>query len=81
MAGAFLAERAKQPLLALSPDESDKIANAAANVAKHYDIPISPLTQAWLALAGTVGAIYFSKIAVIRAASAMQKETPVAMAA
>jgi hypothetical protein len=73
MFGAFIAERAKQPLLALDDAEARKIADAMANVGKHYDIPVSPVTQAWIALVGTIGAIYYAKIAVIRMTRSLEK--------
>lgn len=67
MIGAFIAVRAKQPALELDESETEKIAGAAANVAKHYDVPISSVTQAWFGLAATVGSIYYGKIVAIRA--------------
>jgi hypothetical protein len=64
MTGAFVAR--VNPLLALDAGETDQIATAVVNVAKHYDIPVNPVTQAWIGLAGTIGAIYTGKIMAIR---------------
>jgi hypothetical protein len=66
MFGGFVAGRAKQPLLALDDDEAGKISEAAANVGKHYDVPVSPVTQAWIGLAFTIGGIYSAKLAAIK---------------
>jgi hypothetical protein len=35
-------------------------------VAQHYDVPVSPVVQAWMALGMTVGSIYAGKIASIK---------------
>lgn len=64
--GGAIAARAKQPALALDHDESARIADATVNVAKHYNIPVSPLAQAWMALGMTVGTIYSAKIMAVR---------------
>lgn len=73
MFGAFIAKRTHQPALALDEQESKAIAEAAANVAKHYDIPVSPVAQAWIALAGTIGTIYFAKISALRLTKALSE--------
>lgn len=74
MFGGFVAGRTKQPLLALDDDESAKISEAAANVAKHYDVPVSPVTQAWIGLAFTVGGIYSAKLAAIKMIKEIEKK-------
>ena len=66
MFGEFMAARVRQPALELDTDECEMIAKSLANVGKHYDVPVSPLTQAWLGLAYTVGMIYSAKIISIR---------------
>lgn len=50
----------------LDDDEAVQVAEAAANVGKHYNVPISPITQAWVGLGMTVGSIYAGKIAAIK---------------
>lgn len=62
----FVAARAKEDALKLDEDEATQVAEAVANVGKHYDVPISPVTQAWVALGMTVGGIYAAKIAAIK---------------
>ena len=74
MFGAFIANRAKQPMLKLDDDEATQIAEASANVASHYNVPISPVAQAWIGLAGTIGAIYFAKVSAIRLSKSMTVE-------
>lgn len=64
-ATGFIAARAKEPTLKLNDDEATQVAEAAANVGKHYNVPISPITQAWLGLGMTVGSIYAGKLAAI----------------
>lgn len=73
MAGAFIARI--NPGLALDAGEAAMIAQAAQNVAVHYDVPVSPVAQAWIGLAGTVGMIYSAKIAAIRISRAAPVET------
>jgi hypothetical protein len=80
MVGAFVAQRVGQPALALDQTESRAIADAAANVAKHYDIPISPVYQAWLGLATTIGTIYMTKIALLRMNAELAKNAKPATA-
>lgn len=79
----FISTRFNEPILKLDDDEAAQIADATANVAKHYDVPVSPLTQAWVALGMTVGSIYAGKIAAIKFRKTAEKEAqqkpPVAM--
>ena len=57
----------KTPEIALEDDESKPLAEAIAEVAKHYDIPvIAPETVAWISLAVTAGRIYGPKAMLIR---------------
>lgn len=72
MFGAFLSGKLKAPELALDQAETDQIAAAVANVGKYYDVPVSPVTQAWLGLATTIGGIYYAKVAAMRIARAME---------
>ena len=65
MFGGFIAGRTNAAL-ALTDDEAGKIALAATNVAKFYDVPVSPQAQAWAALAFTIGGIYGAKIMALR---------------
>lgn len=53
-----LATISKTPELKLSDDESNRIASAAADVAKHYNIEADPKIIAWVGLGGTCIAIY-----------------------
>lgn len=73
MVGGFVAAKTKQELLALEPEESRTIAEAAANVAKHYNVPVNEKTAAWIGLVTAVGTIYGSKIAAIKLAKAINK--------
>lgn len=73
MASGFIAAKAKEPLLALDDEEAAKVSVAAANVAKHYDIPVSPLAQAWMGLGMTLGSIYAAKIAALKLMKSMEK--------
>lgn len=70
MGGAFIAARAKAPEIALDDEEAKQIAAALVNVGKHYNVPVSPIQQAWMGLAFTVGSIYFGKVALLRMARA-----------
>lgn len=65
-ASGFVAARAKEPTLKLDDDEATQVAEAVANVGKHYNIPVSPVTQAWIGLGMTIGSIYAGKIAAIK---------------
>lgn len=62
----FVAARAKEPTLKLDDAEAAQVGEAVANVGKFYDIPVSPVMQAWIALGMTVGSIYAGKIAAIK---------------
>lgn len=73
MIGGFVAAKTKQELLALDDAEARVIAEAGANVAKHYNIPVNEKTAAWIGLATAVGTIYGSKIAAIKLAKAINK--------
>jgi hypothetical protein len=48
----------KSPELVLEKGEADALANAIAEVEKHYSISLSPETRAWLGLATTAAMIY-----------------------
>lgn len=65
-------DKAFKDILTLDDEESAKIAEAARNVARHYDIPLSPQQQAWAALAFVAGGIYAGKLAAYRALRAMR---------
>lgn len=73
--GNFVAAKSKQEALSLDNAESRAIAEAAANVAKLYEIPVNEKTAAWVALATTVGTIYGAKIAVIKLNRELKKGT------
>jgi hypothetical protein len=72
MIGGFVAAKTKQEALTLDDAESRVIAEAAANVAKHYNIPVNEKTAAWIGLATAVGTIYGAKIAVIKMNKSLQ---------
>lgn len=57
----MLAGIAGAPELALSEDESQKMAKAAAEVAKQYDFNASPKQMAWFNLTLCAGGIYGAK--------------------
>lgn len=73
MVGGFISKTTRQPGLALDDDETTLIAKSAENVARFYDVPISPVQQAWCGLAMTVGAIYAAKISAIKLMKAAEK--------
>lgn len=73
MVGGFIAAKTRQELLALDEAEARVIAEAGANVAKHYNIPVNEKTAAWIGLVTAVGTIYGSKIAAIKLAKAINK--------
>lgn len=56
---------AKAPELALDQEESDKLAKATANVARHYGIAASAKVLDWAALFATLGAVYGPRIILI----------------
>lgn len=60
--------------LALDDGEKDAIAAAAANVAKHYEIPVTEKTAAWIGLVTVVGGIYGAKIGAIKLAAQLNKK-------
>jgi len=76
----MLAAIVKTPELALSEGESEKLAMAAANVARHYDVRASEKVMDWANLAFAMGAIYGPRIAVMkmRKREEKKKEAPVA---
>lgn len=53
--------------LAIDNQEAHLLADAAADVAKHYDFLPDPRTQAWLNLAMVAGAIYGPRVWAISA--------------
>lgn len=62
----FVAARAGEPTLALDESEATQVAEAVSNVGKHYNIPVSPVTQAWIGFGMTVASIYGGKLAAIK---------------
>lgn len=63
---ALLAVSTKTPELALEPDESKPLAQAVAEVAKHYDIPgLDAKTVAWMGLIMVAGKIYVPRAVLI----------------
>jgi hypothetical protein len=75
MFGSFIAARSKQPKLELDEEESGKIAERVAHVGSFYNVPVSPVSQAWIGLAGCIGAIYWGKIAALKIERAMEAES------
>ena len=59
----------KNPTVAISKLESEKLALALQNLSKHYNIAISPVLIAWVQLAGVSAAIYGPRIVLNIAAS------------
>lgn len=57
----MLAAISRTPEFALSEDESKRMASAAADVAKHYNIAATEKQMAWLNLAMCGGSIYGPK--------------------
>lgn len=57
----MLAGIASAPELALTEDESKKMAKAAADVAKHYNFNATEKQMAWINLTLCCGSIYGSK--------------------
>lgn len=72
MLGAFIAARAKEPRLKLDEEECKDIASKAENVASYYNVPVSPVMQAWIGLIGCIGATYYAKIAALRLIKSME---------
>ncbi|MGE3387941.1 MAG: hypothetical protein AB7K41_14520 [Bdellovibrionales bacterium] len=70
----FVAARAGEPTLALDESEATQVAEAVSNVGKHYNIPVSPVTQAWIGLGMTVASIYGGKFAAIKFRKEMKVE-------
>lgn len=54
----------KNPLVEISPAESQKLAAALANVAKHYDFKVNPAIMAWMQLVGVGAAVYGPRVAI-----------------
>lgn len=67
----MLAGITKTPEFALEEYEAQKLAEAGANVAKHYNITASDKALAWTNLAFCMGSVYGARIAAI----GMRKKT------
>lgn len=52
-------------LFEVSPDESKQLAQAAKNLASHYNITVSPVVMAWIQLGATASAIYGPRVAIL----------------
>ena len=61
----MLAAAIKEPSLALDPEEAKRLAIAAGNVARHYDLGASQKTLDWMALAVALGSIYGTRAVAI----------------
>jgi len=58
----------KVPELALDPKEAESLAKAAANVARHYDLPDMPQkTIDWANLIMTIAAVYGTRVMAMNA--------------
>jgi hypothetical protein len=68
-AGAF-----DTPELALDDDEAKQIANATAEVAKHYSVNIDPKTLAWMNFGWAVSCVYGSRVVAITMRRRNEKE-------
>ncbi|HEY6019847.1 MAG TPA: hypothetical protein VIY48_08055, partial [Candidatus Paceibacterota bacterium] len=53
------------PELEVTAEENHRIAVAAANVAKYYNVNVDPRVQAWMALIGVVGQVYGTRAVAI----------------
>jgi hypothetical protein len=63
----MLAAICKTPELELGKEESENLANATANVAKHYDITASEKALDWGNLCLTLGVVYGPRFVMINA--------------
>lgn len=72
MAAAFL----QTPELAIDGEEAKLLADAIAEVGKHYNIAPDPVTQAWLNLSMVVGAVYGPRVLVMWHKTKMPKPAP-----
>lgn len=61
----MLAKIAKVPEIALDEDEAQKLANATANVARHYNIAVSQKTLDWTNFATAICGIYGTRLIAI----------------
>lgn len=61
----LLAKAAKIPELQLDEDEAKKLADATANVARHYNISVSQKTLDWSNFVTALSTIYGTRIFVI----------------
>ncbi len=75
LAHAGIAAQVQLPELLLSPDEAGQITEAAAAVARHYDIAVlDPKIMDWLRLGGVLCGVYGGKaIAVYQRRSLSQQ--------
>ena len=64
------------PEMELTPEEVHRFALSAQNVAQYYDIPVSPKTQAWLALGTVAVQIYGTRLAANALKPAETKPAP-----
>lgn len=69
----ILAAALKTPEVALEKDEAKALAEATAEVAKHYPTAISPVTIAWVNLATCVGLTYVPRVYMISKRNADKK--------
>lgn len=82
MATGWIAARYKdeatREIMTLDASETENIAKAATHVASFYNVPVSPLTQAWMALGGVCFAIYSPRVMGLKARAALaRKPAPV----
>lgn len=61
----LLAKAAKIPELQLDEDEAKKLADATANVARHYNISVSQKTLDWSNFVTAISSIYGTRLFVI----------------
>jgi hypothetical protein len=75
---AFLAELTGKEIFRLEQSESDQLAGAINNVARHYNPPkIAAVTADWIRLGRVVGQVYGGRIFAARMMRAAElKETP-----
>jgi hypothetical protein len=70
----------KEPAFELEPEEAKALAEGMTNVANHYSMTVDPKTVAWIALFGTLFAIYGPRIGALvvhNASKTVQKKAVV----
>ena len=77
---AMLAALTKTQELYLSQDEALMLAQASANVARHYDVQMAAKTVDWVNLAMALGNVYGTRLAAIKMRSSVERKERAATA-